>query len=60
MEEGISAWEWGQMQARSSPAWWEEKWRRIGLIFGVDFVAEDQSVRLDTADEAASADPDAA
>jgi hypothetical protein len=60
VEEGISAREWGQMQARSSPAWPEEKWRRIGGIFGVDFVAQDQPVRLEAADEATAADPDAA
>jgi hypothetical protein len=61
VEEGISAREWGQTQARSSPVWPEEKWRRIGAIFGVDFIAEDRSVRLGTADEATAAtDPDAA
>jgi hypothetical protein len=61
VEEGISAREWGQTQARSSPVWPEEKWRRIGRIFGVDFIAEDPPVRLGTADEAtAAADPDAA
>jgi hypothetical protein len=61
VEEGIRAREWGQLQARSSPVWPEEKWRRIGAIFGVDFIAERRSARLGTADEArAAADPDAA
>ena len=63
MEEGISAREWGRMQARSSPAWPEEKWRRIGAIFGVDFIAEEQPFELHPlhpADEARTANPDAA
>jgi hypothetical protein len=60
VEEGISAREWGQMQARSSPAWSEEKWRRIGAIFGVDFVADHEPVELHSADEAPAANPDAA
>jgi hypothetical protein len=60
VEEGISAREWGQIQARSSPAWPEEKWRRIGAIFGVDFITEDQPVSLETADEAPTPNPDAA
>jgi hypothetical protein len=60
VEEGISGREWGLLQAGLSPAWSEEKWRRIGAIFGVDFIADDQPVSLDTAEEAAAADPDAA
>lgn len=37
MHEPVSAREWGREQARNSPTWSEEKWRRIGAIFGVEF-----------------------
>ena len=57
MDERVSAREWGRLQARSSPPWPEEKWRRIGAIFGVDFVADAGSERVDGA---AKAGPDAA
>ncbi len=57
MDERISAREWGRLQARSSPPWLEEKWQRIGAIFGVDFVAD---VDSDGVDGAAKAGPDAA
>jgi len=37
----ISAREWGRQQAKLSPPWTEEKWQRVGAIFGVDFLAGD-------------------
>jgi hypothetical protein len=57
VEDGISGREWGETQARSSPPWSEEKWQRIGTIFGVDFVTD---VQVDHPDRTAQADPDAA
>jgi hypothetical protein len=40
MAQPVSAREWGREQARNSPPWSEEKWRRVGAIFGVEFIAE--------------------
>jgi len=41
--EPISAREWGRRQAAASPVWSEEKWKRIGLILGVEFVADEDN-----------------
>lgn len=52
MEAPISAREWGREQARNSPVWSEDKWRRIGAIFGIEF-AEAQEERAENARDAA-------
>ena len=38
--EPLSPREWGRRQAAASPVWSEEKWKRIGVILGVEFTTE--------------------
>lgn len=52
MEQNVSAREWGREQAHTSPQWSEEKWRRIGRIFQVDFVAKQEETDHDSRDAA--------
>lgn len=43
--ESASAREWGRRQAAASPVWSDAKWKRIGLILGVDFVDSEKQAR---------------
>jgi hypothetical protein len=40
--EPVSARDWGRRQAAASPRWSEEKWRRVGLILGVEFIDDEK------------------
>jgi hypothetical protein len=42
--------EWGRRQAARAPTWSEEKWRRVGRIFGVDLVVPNDATRAQDAE----------
>ncbi|MDQ1008708.1 hypothetical protein QFZ82_003193 [Streptomyces sp. V4I23] len=42
-----SAREWGRAQAAKSPAWSEERWRRISQILGVDLVEKPEAIEVE-------------
>jgi hypothetical protein len=43
--ESVSAREWGREQAAASPRWSQEKWKRVGLILGVEFIDDERPGR---------------
>jgi len=52
MTEPVSAREWGRQQARDSPLWSEEKWRRVGAILGVEFLGDQEPAEAEPRDAA--------
>lgn len=49
--EPVSAREWGRGQAAVSPTWSREKWKRVGLILGVEFIDDEKPGRRSKSDQ---------
>jgi hypothetical protein len=58
--EAVSAREWGRRRAAESPAWSEEKWRRVGAILGLELDEPATAVVVRIPDQEAGAGPGAA
>lgn len=53
MQPSREAIEWGKRKAAQSPSWTAEKWRTVGIIFGLELAATDQDETDEATREAA-------